>query len=92
MFAAQPAIPRYIVLVSLIYVVAFLSVFVIVGEWPVFPPVATALFVAGFSALFAWGLASRIMRLWPKSEKPFLAPTLAHGAIWAAMLITALTV
>lgn len=71
MFAAKLTVSRYIVLVSLMYVLAFLSVFVIVGEWPVFPPVASALFVAAFSALFAWSLTSRIMRLWPKSEKPF---------------------
>ena len=92
MFARQQTVFRFIALVSVIYVLTFVSMFILGGEWPAYPPIAGAVLVVLASVLTAWGGTLRIMSLWPNAEKPFLAPGLVHGAVVAVMLITALTV
>jgi uncharacterized membrane protein YidH (DUF202 family) len=92
MFPAQLTKFRHIVLVSMVYLLTFISMFLIIGEWPAYSPVIGAAMVAIGSVLMAWVGTLRFMEHLPNTERPFLAPSLAHGFICAVMLVVAMTV
>ena len=83
---------RYIAFVAALYVFTFLGVFVLVDEWPVYPPILAAVMVTSGSLIMAWAGTVRMMQIWPHARNRFALPSLAHATVMFTMLVAALTV
>ena len=90
--ARSKAPGRYILTVGALYALTFLCIFLIIDEWPAYPPAIGIISVVGMSLFMSFVFTVRIQRLWPESKNPFFAPSLVHGVVILAMLISALTI